>query len=395
MESNSAAVKQNKRINKQTVIVGLGKKFRRLFLSDPLLWCSLLLAVGSAFVVPPNAAYLHYLDLRTLAMLFSLMLVVAGFKQTGVFAWLAGKLLAFAHTTRSLSAVMIGVCFFCSMLITNDIALLTFVPFTIMLLAETGNSRLMIPLIVLQTISANLGSSLTPLGNPQNLYIYSLSGMSPGSFLQTMALPVGISLLLLAVSLLFIKNQPLHTKSCGQVCIDKKQVLLWVGLFGLCLLAVLRLIHYALAFGIIVAAVLCCHRPMFAKVDYSLLLTFVFLFIFTGNLGNLPEVSRMAGSFLQGHEFAAGVLLSQFISNVPAAMLLSGFTDNYPSLLLGVNIGGLGTLIASMASLISYKMYSHCSGASHSRYLLIFTVLNLLFLVILCLFVYLSGVQVL
>ena len=164
---------------------------------DPVLFASFLLATASAFLVPPSAAYLAYLDIRVLCLLLSLMLVVAGLKEAGLFHWMVDKLLRLVHSTRALSVALTCVCFFSSMLITNDVALITFVPLSILLLTETGKHSLLIPVIVLQTIAANLGSMLTPLGNPQNLYLYSVSGMAVSDFLLTMAFPTLISLLLL------------------------------------------------------------------------------------------------------------------------------------------------------------------------------------------------------
>lgn len=351
------------------------------FRKDPILYLSALGAVISMLFVPPSRAYLRYPDYRVLALLLSLMLVVAGLQATGFFDCVVRRLLRRVHGTRALAAVLVGACFFSSMLITNDVALLTFVPLGILLLQKAGQRKLLIPVIVLQTLAANLGSMLTPMGNPQNLYLYSLSKMSPGAFLRVMAPATGLSLLLLAASLLIlVRPQAIQTPEDSGVC---RGAWLWLILFGLCLLSVFQVLPYGVTLWLVLAAAALTNRNLLRQADYSLLLTFLFFFIFIGNLKQLPAVSTWMSHWISGREMLSGILLSQVISNVPAAMLLSGFTKNYRALLLGVNLGGLGTLIASMASLISYKLYIRTETARPASYLGAFTVLNLIFLVIL------------
>lgn len=360
------------------------KKITSFIRHDPVLFAAMVLAAVSAFFVPPSAGYINYIDYRVLCLLLALMLVVAGLKKAGVFDLLVSKLLAMTGSTRALTAVLTGVCFFTSMLITNDVALITFVPLAVMTLRQSGNSKLLIPVIVLQTVSANLGSMLTPLGNPQNLYIYALSGMSAGSFLGVMAVPTAFSFLLLAVSMLFIKNEKINIDptTLPQVTGLKKAVP-WAVLFVLCILAVCHVVHFAMALAVVVIAAVILDRALLPKADYGLLLTFIFFFIFIGNIKALPAVSEALSQLVNGREMTVGILLSQVISNVPAAMLLSGFTTDYPSLLLGVNLGGLGTLIASMASVISYKLYAAEDDAKPGRYMGIFTAVNVAMLAVL------------
>lgn len=351
------------------------------FRKDPVLYLSALAALASMLFVHPSAAYLRYLDYRVLALLLSLMLVVAGLQDTGFFDSVVRRLLRRVHNTRSLAMVLVGSCFFSSMLITNDVSLITFVPLTILLLQKAGQRKLLIPVIVLQTLAANLGSMLTPMGNPQNLYLYSLSGMSAGKFLRIMAPVTGLSLLLLLAAIfILIRPQQIQVPTDGAPC---RGIRLWLILFGVCLLSVLRVLPYGVALWIVLAAAALTNRKLLQQADYSLLLTFVFFFIFIGNLKQLPSVSSLLSRWIAGRELPAGILLSQIISNVPAAMLLAGFTKNYRFLLLGVNLGGLGTLIASMASLISYKLYIRTETARPASYLGVFTALNLIFLVIL------------
>ena len=354
------------------------KNLWNVFARDPVLTVSLVLAIGSAFWIPPGAGYLAYIDWRVLALLLSLMLVVAALGQAGLFDLVMAWLLQKVRDTRTLAAVLVGVCFFAAMLITNDVALITFVPLTLLLTEQTGTGRLAIPVIVLQTVAANLGSALTPLGNPQNLYLYSLSGMSVGRFLRVMAPVAGVSVLLLAGALLFIPRESLGAAEVPLNRPSRRTLLLWSGEFLLCLLAVLRVVHFGIALGAVVLTALFLDRALLRRADYGLLLTFIFFFIFVGNIGAIPPVSETLSALVAGREMTVGILLSQIISNVPAAMLLSGFTGDYPALLLGVNPGRPGTLIASMASLISYKLYAAGKEASKGRYLAAFTAVPLL-----------------
>ncbi len=360
------------------------KKITSFIRHDPVLFAAMVLAVVSAFFVPPSAGYFGYIDYRVLCLLLSLMLVVAGLKKAGVFDFLVRKLLSMVGSTRALAAVLTGVCFFTSMLITNDVALITFVPLAVMTLRQSGNSKLLIPVIVLQTVAANLGSMLTPLGNPQNLYIYALSGMSAGKFLGTMAVPTALSFLLLAASMLLIKSEKIEIDpdSLPQTSGLKKAVP-WAVLFVLCILTVCHMVHFAIALAVVVIAVLILDRTLLPKADYGLLLTFVFFFIFIGNIKALPAVSNALASLVAGREMTVGILLSQVISNVPASMLLSGFATDFSALLLGVNLGGLGTLIASMASVISYKLYAAEDDARPGKYIGIFTAVNVIMLAVL------------
>lgn len=353
-------------------------------LKDPVLFAAMAAAVFSALFVPPSKAYWGYLDLRVLCLLLSLMLVVAGLQKVGMFGIAIERLLKLVHSTRTLAAVLVGVCFFSSMLITNDVALITFVPLGIMTLTRAQKQELLIPIIVLQTVAANLGSMLTPLGNPQNLYLYSLSNMTTRQFLEVMAVPWAISLLILAAMVLLIKSEPVNALTDASVeTAGAKKALPWIILFLVCLLAVLRIIPYSLALVSVITGVIIFDRPILFRADYSLLLTFAFLFVFIGNIKNVPAISAALSAFVDGRELSIGILLSQVISNVPAAMLLSNFTSNYSMLLIGVNVGGLGTLIASMASLISYKLYASTPDAHTGKYLVVFTVINFLFLGIL------------
>lgn len=365
-----------------------------------------LLAVVSAFIVPPSIAYLKYIDYRVLALLFGLMLVVAGFQSIGFFHYLGDRLLAKASCTRHLCLLLVFLCFFSSMLITNDVALLTFVPFAVMLFAMTGEEKLLIPVVVLQTIAANLGSMLTPIGNPQNLYLYSAYAFSPTDFVLRMLPLSALSAGLLLLCSCLLPNRLLDAPASGSAATGfgasaettdpasqssspavktsaARKLIVYTLLFLVCLLCVFRLISWPVMLGILVCAVFFLDRRLFRSVDYFLLLTFVCFFLFIGNMQRIPAISDLLRCLINGRELLLGTLFSQCISNVPAAILLSGFTDQALPLLYGVNVGGLGTLIASLASVISYRLYSGSRNARKGAYLKIFTLYNVLFLVVL------------
>lgn len=354
---------------------------------ESVLFISLLLAVISCFLIPPDAEYISYIDIRTLSLLFSLMAVMAGMQGLFVFKRIGRALLRKTKNVTELSAVLVFLCFFTSMFITNDVALITFVPFAVDLFQTCGKRKQLLTVVVLQTIAANLGSMLTPPGNPQNLYLYSVSGMPITEFTAVMLPFSAMSFVLLCVSLRFIKNDPVDLPEDRAVypALNKKRLITYLILFAVCLLSVLHVIpHYVpLIAAVVLIAVF--DRRVFGRIDYGLLLTFAALFVLVGNLARIPAVYGFVSAVTAEHPFAVSVGVSQVISNVPAALLLSGFTGEYSEILKGVNVGGLGTLIASMASLISYKLYSQSEGSRSGKYMLVFTLFNTVFLAALCL----------
>ncbi len=379
------------------------KKLLTFIKKEIVLCAALLLAVLSAFVIPPDREYAGYIDYRTLAILFSLMSVMAGLQKLGLLHRIAQGLLGRVKSRRGLILILVLLCFFSSMLITNDVALITFVPFTFTVLGMMGEEqrcKLVLPLIAMQTIAANLGSMLTPIGNPQNLYLYGKAEVSIGEFVWLMLPYTLLSLLLLTGWALIlggggrgrleprqISGMSLESGESGES--GKTAILRLVAyltLFGLCLLAVAHVLPWQAALAAVLVTVSVTDRKVLRKVDYSLLLTFVGFFIFIGNMGRIPVFRDFLQNVVTGRETYAAVAASQIISNVPAALLLSGFTDNYRGLIIGTNLGGLGTLIASMASLISYKYVAKEEGGRKGAYIGIFTVSNLVFLVVLLIF---------
>mgnify|MGYP000124384420 CR=1 FL=1 len=360
----------------------------RFFKKETVLCIAGFLAFISAFFVHPSAAYMRYIDFRVLSLLFSLMLVVAGFQSIGLFHCLGSALLTKVHTTRQLILVLSLLCFFSSMFITNDVALLTFVPFAIMILTMAGQQKLLISTIVLQTIGANLGSMFTPVGNPQNLYLYSHFELSLDTFIRSIGPFSLLSLVLLLLVTMFTPRETISLDTAGRdttsdETFPKRCLFCCLGMFFLCLCTVAGLLPLPILF-ICILAIGCLADPkIFCQVDYSLILTFIGFFIFIGNLKHIPAVSSLLSSMITGHEVIVSVLASQVISNVPAAILLSGFTEKGVSLLIGTNLGGLGTLIASMASLISYKYIVRSCPEKKGIYFRWFTIANAGFLAVL------------
>ena len=279
--------------------------------------------------------------------------------------------------------------FFSSMVITNDVALITFVPFAMLVLTAAGLQEQIITTLTLQTIAANLGSMLTPVGNPQNLYLYGKSGMSIGGFVLLMLPYTLVSLLLLLAWAALVCRKASAALSVDELVSssasqgDQKIILLYLVLFAVCLLSVIRVLPYGIAFAAVLVCALFADPHTLRAVDYSLLLTFVAFFIFIGNLGRIPAFSGWLQEFLTGREVLVAVLASQVTSNVPAALLLSGFTAETQALIIGTNLGGLGTLIASMASLISYRQIARELPQGKKQYFGLFTLSNLIFLAIL------------
>jgi len=367
-------------------------KLKQFIQQETVLTVAAVLAVLSMFFVPPDAQYAGYIDFRTLSTLFSLMSVMAGLRRQGVFDRLGRALLARTRNTLQLVLVLVGLCFFGSMLITNDVSLLTFIPFTFVVLNRLGpdaHRSLLIPVVCMQTIAANLGSMLTPIGNPQNLYLYGKSGMSMGAFVRLMLPYTLVSLVLLLAWAAITCRKSSVVLSAGSLSAqpdaphNRNVILLDLILFAVCLLSVIRVLPYGVAFAAVLVCTLCADRGTLRAVDYSLLLTFVAFFIFIGNLGRIPAFSGWLQELLTGREVLVAVLASQITSNVPAALLLSGFTAKTEALIIGTNLGGLGTLIASMASLISYRQIARELPQEKGRYFGLFTLSNLIFLAIL------------
>ncbi|MBQ7098721.1 MAG: anion permease [Oscillospiraceae bacterium] len=363
------------------------KKFMQFLKQETVLCIAALCAIATMLLVPPDAEYLHYIDWRVLCLLLCLMAVVAGFKSLGAFDWLTWQLLRRIQNGRVLGVTLVLLPFFCSMLVTNDVALIVFVPFTLALLDGLDCAGAMIPVIVLQTVAANLGSMATPVGNPQNLYLYAAYDLQAGEFFSVV-LPLtvvsGVALTLAALPVLprVLPEQKLKEERIASA----GKMGLYAALFGLCLLTVFRVVPYPVTTAVVVAALFLADRKLLKEIDFMLLLTFVCFFVVSENLGRVEAVREFLQSLLSRSTLLTSVGASQVISNVPAAVLLSAFTEQWRELLAGVNIGGLGTPIASLASLITMKLYLRWPGARIGKFLAWFTAANAAGLVILLVF---------
>ena len=344
-------------------------------------------AIATMFLVPPDPEYLHYIDFRVLCLLLCLMAVVAGLKAIGTFHWLTYQLLHRIQSGRVLGVTLVLLPFFCSMFVTNDVALIIFIPFTLMLLDQLGCSRSIIPVTVFQTVAANLGSMATPVGNPQNLYLYAFYNMSIDEFFSVTLPLTAVSLMALTVASIPLLPKRLPEQQLEQASLRSvKELLIYLGLFLLCLLTVFRVLPYPVTTAITVVVLLLVDRKLLTEIDYMLLLTFVCFFTVSENLGRMDAVREFLQQLLQWNTLLTATATSQVISNVPAAVVLSGFTDQWQQLLSGVNIGGLGTPIASLASLITMKFYMGWPGAKVGKFLGYFTTVNLIGLAVLLLF---------
>ena len=352
---------------------------------ESVLVIATILAIISMFFVTPSKAYMEYIDWRVLGILLSLMIVTGGLQKNGFFDAIGTALLKKTKTDRQLSVILVVLCFVSGMFITNDVALITFVPFAILIMKKCGQEKLLVPIIVLQTIGANLGSMLTPIGNPQNLYLYSVSQMSIAEFVKVM-FPYTIvagAILIFAAAIFAGKKEPIEV-SLEKVQTNRIKNSMYMIMFVLCMSVVLHFVEWYIVLGLVVLLVFYMDREVLWKVDYCLLLTFISFFVFTGNLGKIPWITETLQNLVEGREIIVSIVASQVISNVPASLLLSGFTNNYEALLIGVNLGGMGTLIASMASLISYKLFAKEYGDKKGKYMAYFTIANIIGLIILC-----------
>ena len=362
-------------------------KIKDLIKKETVLFIAAICAFATMFLVPPSVEYLHYIDFRVLCLLFCLMGVVAGFKSVGAFQWLTYQLMRRIRSGRILGLCLVMLPFFSSMLVTNDVALLIFVPFTLALLAQLGFEKAMIPVIVLQTVAANLGSMATPVGNPQNLFLYAAFNLSAGEFFGVVLPLTAVSFICLAVTSLPVLPRELPQQNLERAEISSvRDLVIYGGLFLLCLLTVFRIIPYPVTTAVIIFALALLNRKLLSEIDYMLLLTFVCFFIVSENLGQVQAVRDFLQNLLVRSTLLTSVGASQIISNVPAAVLLSGFTTQWRALLAGVNIGGLGTPIASLASLITLKLYMRWPCADTVRFLRVFLAANLAGLAILLAF---------
>ncbi len=350
---------------------------------NAVLCVALLAAFTTSIIVPPDKAYLDYFDLKTLTCLFCVLAVVCAFKNIRFFFALAQKIVRVFKTTRASVLALCYVTFIGSMLIANDMALLTFLPLGYFVLSSTGKQKHMAFTFIMQNIAANLGGMLTPFGNPQNLYLYTKFNIPTGDFVLTMLPPFLISVALITLScFLFVKKETLEIGE-EKILLPKGKTIVYSLLFTLSIVIVFRWIPYWTGLIVIPAVLLFMDKKALAQVDYGLLFTFVAFFIFSGNMARIPAVQDAFGYLMEKNPLLVSTSSCQVISNVPSAILLSQFTTDYTPLLLGVNIGGCGTLISSLASLITFREFTKHEPHGAKKYLLLFSAFNFAFLFIL------------
>lgn len=344
-------------------------------------------ALASSLVVPPDEKYLSYLDFRTLTCLFCTLAVICGLRNIKFFTVVARKLVSLSGSTRKAVIALLMITFIGSMLIANDMALITFLPLGYIALSETGNKKYLCYTFIMQNIAANLGGMVTPFGNPQNLFLYNKFNIPTGEFTLIMLPPFLLSITLILLSVfVFVKNEKLELNCNDDTKLPVKRTVAYLLLFAFSLLIVFRLIPFVIGLILIPAAMIVLDRKALKDVDYGLLFTFVFFFIFAGNMARIDVISNVLSNLMQKNALIFSSLSCQFISNVPSAILLSGFTENYKDLLIGVNIGGTGTLIASLASLITFRQYQSVDPQGVKKYFIMFSLINFSFLGILMIF---------
>ena len=344
---------------------------------------ALSLAIITSKIVPIDKEYLGYFDFKTLSCLFSVLACVCALKNINFFYVLASKIVQVFKTTKMSILGLVFITFIGSMLIANDMALLTFLPLGYIVLSSTKKEKYMAFTFIMQNIAANLGGMLTPFGNPQNLYLYSKFNIPTDEFVLIMLVPFLISIALITICcLVFVKSEPIKIEG-EQIKLPPIKTTIYLALFALSILIVFNFIPYYIGLIVIFISIMIMDRSAIKKVDYPLLLTFVFFFIFAGNMSRIDGVRNVFNYLLNKNTLLFSVLSCQVISNVPSAILLSQFTNNYKDLLIGVNIGGAGTLIASLASLITFREYIKHNPDKTKYYIRMFSIFNFLFLGIL------------
>lgn len=366
----------------------VGQNFSAFVRKNTVLCIAMVLAFVTAVIVPPDSTYLTYFDTRTLTCLFCTLAMVCALRNIRFFTCIAEKIIAVTKNLRRSVLALVYITFIGSMLIANDMALLTFLPLGYIVLHTTGQEKHMALVFILQNIAANLGGMLTPFGNPQNLYLYSRFAIPTSEFMGVMVFPFILSVVLITICCLLFPAVPLTVSDSG-IKLPKARTAVYLVLFAFSIAIVFRALPYWLGLIIIPLALLFLDRKALAAVDYPLLFTFVCFFIFSGNMARIPAVETFMASLLDKSVLVVSTLSCQCISNVPSAILLSRFTDNWRELLLGVNIGGAGTIIASLASLITFREYLSHNPGKTGYYLARFSLVNFAFLGILlgfCLF---------
>ena len=352
---------------------------------EVVLSVAIVLTIVTCFFVPIDKEYLNYFDVSTLICLFCMLAVVAGLKSTNVFELISRKMIGLFHTRRTVIYSLVFGTFIFDMIVANDMSLITFLPLTYIVLHSTKNDKYLAFTFIMQTIAANMGGMITPYGNPQNLYLYSYYNIPTFEFFGILIVQSITVAILLWICCSFIGNEKLTLRRNSKVILDKKNIYIYSTLFILVILSIFRLIPYILTMVIVIITILINDRKRFKDVDYALLATFCVFFVFSGNIARILAIKEIIATLVTKNTLIAGIVSCQFISNVPTAIFLSKFTSNYRELLISVNIGSLGILISSLASLITLKEFLKHQPKNFWKYLGMFTFFNSMFLIVLLL----------
>lgn len=353
--------------------------------NEVVLFVAIIFTIITCLFVPIDKEYLNYFDYNTLVCLFCMLVVVAGLKSTNIFELISRKMIGLFHTRRTVIYSLVFGTFFFDMIVANDMSLITFLPLTYIVLHSTNNDKYLAFTFIMQTIAANMGGMITPYGNPQNLYLYSYYNISTDEFFGILFLQTITVAVLLWICCAFINNETLKLKDNSEIRINRKKLYVYIILFILVILSVFRIIPYLIVLGIVIITILLFDIGRFKHVDYSLIATFFVFFIFSGNIARINAIKELISNIVIGNTLLAGIISCQFISNVPTAIFLSKFTTNYKELLISVNVGSLGILISSLASLITLREFLKHQPNKFGKYLGMFTLFNTVFLIILLL----------
>ncbi len=353
--------------------------------TEVVLCVAIVLAIITCFFVPIDKEYLEYFDWNTLVLLFCMLAVVAGLKSTNIFELISRKMIGLFHNRRSVIYSLVFGTFFFDMIVANDMSLITFLPLTYIVLHSTKNDNYLAFTFIMQTIAANMGGMITPYGNPQNLYLYSYYNIPTIEFFSILLVQSITVAILLWICCSFIQNEPLKLRRNSKIIISKKKLYIYAILFILVIFGIFRVLPYMAILAIVILTIAITDVRRFKNVDYGLLATFFAFFVFSGNIARIPEIKEFISSIVVENTLFAGIISCQFISNVPTAIFLSKFTINYRELLVSVNIGSLGILISSLASLITLKEFLKHQPKKIWNYLGMFTLFNTMFLIVLLL----------
>ncbi|MBE6124347.1 MAG: citrate transporter [Erysipelotrichaceae bacterium] len=350
---------------------------------EVVLSIAIICTIITIFFVPFDKSYLDYFEMKTLICLFCMLVVVAGLKNTNVFELISRKLIGLFRTRRAVIYALVFGTFFFDMIVANDMSLITFLPLTYVVLHSTNNDKYLGITFILQTIAANMGGMVTPYGNPQNLYLYSFYNIPVSEFFGVLLPQFCVIVFMLCIAGFFIKNEDLTLKNNNVIDVKKKELSIYCVLFVLVILSIFRVIPHYITLIIVVLTVLFSDIKRFKFVDYALLATFCVFFVFSGNIARIAVIQKFIAKIVAKNTLLAGIVSCQFISNVPTAIFLSKFTTNYSDLLVAVNIGSLGIIISSLASLITLKEFLKHQPKGFKKYMLTFTLVNTTFLIVL------------